>query len=1031
MATPPPGLAPTPPGTASIRIKKGRSDTSNPVFWVRCGNKITGKPKRRHFEYGGYLVCLPARMGDDEGLYHPIEEFSPLEIFKPGMGRDRDMSVEAQEDLKRLRTFFDSHKGIVQSGVKGEPTRGPQVKPSSLVDRPNLCDLEVLEDSDISFQVRQRYYNDKIYTYIGQILVAVNPYANLKFVEGPFKNMSIIHQDAIHSYHETVNDNFQGLPPHIYAVGARAFDKCRSESTNQAVIISGESGSGKTVTTKLVLKFLQIVSSRYHNNKALNNETLKAPRRNSTASLVSDISVGTGEGGMSIENRIEFTNPILESFESEELKTQPRPQLRLASRAHGGSGIRGEAQYVAGGWDDADMFNKVCLGLKGIGMWHEKESIFSIIACVLHLGNIEFDGDKDKSYVSEKSIKVVEHCAKLLKTDVKQLTSSLTKTILVIRGEEAIKQQGKKNSERSRDALAKHIYRSMFSWLVEKLSKRLHDPGDESKYKNVGVLDIFGFEDFVDENYFEQLCINYANEQLQGNFNKHIFKEELALYKSEHLPKSVLEQLEMRCPSNEKTLDLLAQMVKVLDEGSNMNPMPKVREKFISRNFEKYYGMENKGNTPRGSRGIRMAKSWSATGDDILGETNSCCFDLTSYQDHFAIYHYAGRIEYKYKGMLERNNDKLLPALRKAASESKSDFVKSLFPQAQKKSSKKGSIMKHFQRSLGELMHKLNAADPHYVRCIKPNVHKVPKMFQTSKVLEQMNCAGLFQAVKIRKAGFPNRVSLDKFVKNFGPVIPDHMRKERMSECSNVRERAEAVIELMARLGAANNETKGEGMNVFAGRRHVLMRTIYWNKIHHFRRETMKAQFVECIESRDIKRLESVVRRAEELELHFTEAVTARRLLKFLLLEQEANKERLPSMMKLTDPDDLDKNKNDLLGQFNVLITAISSTLKVKNIMQYLQTKEAKVLKENFEKLRERAREIEKVRDIKNSLSSLTNPEGATVSLGSIGPLKEAIAEAKGLPKDLLEAITNLVKDAKDMLSYLERAQNLLHNIEQ
>lgn len=176
----------------------------------------------------------------------------------------------------------------------------------------------------------------------------------------------------------------------------------------------------------------------------------------------------------------------------------------------------GEAMnYSAEGWDDAAEMRAVLDGMKSIGLWQHKSQIFSVVACVLHLGNIRFTGSRDQSSVDPTCDATVRHCAALLHTQESKLRRALTQRLLKVGRESVWKNQGVRASEKSRDAMAKHAYKSLFGWVVNTLASRLHEPDQRTRCVHVGVLDIFGFEDFVDENYFEQLCINYANERLQ------------------------------------------------------------------------------------------------------------------------------------------------------------------------------------------------------------------------------------------------------------------------------------------------------------------------------------------------------------------------------------------------------------------------------------------------------------------------------------------------------------------------------------
>mmetsp|Transcript_21605 Transcript_21605/g.30274 ORF Transcript_21605/g.30274 Transcript_21605/m.30274 type:complete len:507 (-) Transcript_21605:1976-3496(-) len=485
------------------------------IHWVEAPNKLGGKPKRRSFEYGGYVVTAPCTFFNEQGVYLPVEDLTKLHQTLKNIEKERKES-DISAELPGLQSLFVDGTAKIQQGSRGTPEVLGKCMPSSLIDRDNLCDLEVLEKADISYQIRMRYYKNKIYTNIGHILVAVNPYTELDFVEGPCKDSPLDTLDAIGMYHKGAYTNFEGLPPHIYAVAARAFVQCTDENKNQSVIISGESGSGKTVTTKLVLKFFQGISSKNAAKELFTNED------------------DSKEGAMSIEEKIASTNPILESFGNaktlrnnnssrfgkwmellmhggkilganieEYLLEKSRivapgkgernyhifymvceylhrlDQGEMEGDDDGGGGgdeysdvresllemggdreklgyslgdyKKGIVEYLkpskgnddkpspvyyhADGWDDAGMFQEVLHGLKSTGLWRFHKDILAVVCCVLHLGNIVFEGDTDSSIVSEKSLPIVRHCAKLLNTDHKALADALTTNYATIKGE--------------------------------------------------------------------------------------------------------------------------------------------------------------------------------------------------------------------------------------------------------------------------------------------------------------------------------------------------------------------------------------------------------------------------------------------------------------------------------------------------------------------------------------------------------------------------------------------------------------------
>jgi len=615
----------------------------------------------------------------------------------------------------------------------------------------------------------------------------------------------------------------------------------------------------------------------------------------------------------------------------------------------------------------------------------------------------------------------------------------------------------------SRDALAKALYHSLFSWLVARLSRSLHPPGDLDLYNHVGVLDIFGFEDFLDENYFEQLCINYANERLQKNFNTHVFEEELKLYKAENVPEDLLRRIAVDSPNNKRTCDLLKKMTEILNECSNRNPMPDLRECFISGKLDESFGYSS-------DEGKSAAP-----------------FELSSFREFFVINHYAGRVEYRYEDMLARNNDELKLSLRRAAQASKSRFVSQLLgdrgrdsslsaskkrqkkkKQPQQRGKKNSSIISSFSNSLKKLFAKLSNAQLHYVRCLKPNSLKRAGLFQTSKVLEQMKCAGLFDAVKIRKNGFPFRVPIAKFLRNYGSVVAvstdeqeekhgnkattalktggeneggssrqKHDWEEEEEEKEKHISRAKMLIQ---KIGAAAVQGKQKQWSildvkqghVFVGTTSVLMHTEYWNALNALRQEKMKERFVEAIESRAIPKLEAVVRKAMELDMHFAEAVSARRMLEFLRREEYCILTEIPNLLKLVDVNFFVSERAGMKDALTVSMAPISSYLHANTLESYFATG-GKKLQAAWQVLKSHETTLRGFGEFEKRVSKVVNRRQETqiTSMATLGAeLDDIIQTAGNLPPRLQEKIADNIEAAKRLRAYLEKCRELITKLQ-
>ncbi|KAJ7382056.1 Unconventional myosin-X [Desmophyllum pertusum] len=394
----------------------------------------------------------------------------------------------------------------------------------------DMANLGDLHDAAILHNLHVRYKSDKIYTYIGSILCAVNPYY---VVEGLYES------SVMATYRQK---HIGELPPHVFAIANECYYAMWKKGESQCVLISGESGAGKTESTKFILKYL------------------------------SDVSRGTGEleNTPNVDDSILQSSPIMEAFgnaktvynnNSSRFGKFIHLQFNSKGRMDGGkiqdcvlllnspdkyhylkqSGCYGDPSI-----NDKEDFNNVMNAMKVMCFTDEDiADVFQVIAGVLQLGNVNFMA-AGGAQVAEKS--VLENVANLLHVDIYELTDALTQKSMVLRGEEIQSPLSVEQALDSRNSMAMNLYACTFKWLINKINQRIK--GNES-FCSIGVLDIFGFENF-DVNRFEQFNINYANEKLQQYFNKHIFSLEQHEYNREGL-----EWTDIDWVDNGECLDLI------------------------------------------------------------------------------------------------------------------------------------------------------------------------------------------------------------------------------------------------------------------------------------------------------------------------------------------------------------------------------------------------------------------------------------------------------------------------------------------
>ncbi|OWM87089.1 hypothetical protein CDL15_Pgr026328 [Punica granatum] len=601
----------------------------------------------------------------------------------------------------------------------------------------DMTRLAYLHEPGVLDNLRRRYDMDEIYTYTGNILIAVNPFRRLP-----------------HLYDNQTMKKYKGaffgeLSPHPFAIADSAYRQMIREGISQAILVSGESGAGKTESTKMLMSYLAFMGGR------------------------------AASEGRTVEQQVLESNPVLEAFGN--AKTVRNNNSRSVSQFVFTFSIyqKDVEKYKLGdprnfhylnqsncfevdGLDDSKEYlaTRKAMDVVGISS-NEQDAIFRVVAAILHLGNIEFakgeeaDSSEPKNDESRFHLKMA---AALFMCDDKALEDSLCKRVIMTRDEAITKWLNPEAAAVNRDALAKIVYSRLFDWIVERINSSIgQDP--HSKFI-IGVLDIYGFESFK-TNSFEQFCINLTNEKLQQHFNQHVFKMEQEEYTREEIDWSYIEFID-----NQDVLDLIEKkpggIIALLDEAC-MFPRS-THETFAEKLYQTF-------------------KDHKRFSKPKLSRTD------------FTICHYAGDVTYQTEFFLDKNKDYVVPEHQALLSDSRCSFIKDLFPplpEESSKTSKFSSIGSRFKQQLQALLETLSATEPHYVRCVKPNNLLKPSSFENSNVLQQLRCGGVMEAIRISCAGYPTRKTFDEFVSRFGIFSPDVLRggTDEVAACKKILEKA-------------------------------------------------------------------------------------------------------------------------------------------------------------------------------------------------------------------------------------------------
>ncbi|MCI4388069.1 hypothetical protein PGIGA_G00081280 [Pangasianodon gigas] len=614
----------------------------------------------------------------------------------------------------------------------------------------DLASLADLDEKSLLESLTTRFSHSHIYTYIGDILVAVNP----------FKQLPLYGKEVSEKYkcHEKT-----ALPPHIFAIADRAYQsmlgRLATGPKNQCIVISGESGAGKTESTKLLLRQLMELCRA---NSQLEQQILQVnPLLEAFGNAQTVMNDNSSRFGKYIQLR--FQNSSVKGAKINEYLLEKSRVVHqdegernfhifycmlagISSQDKEMYGLLDPSQYryLNGQFGQGDMvqhwsekYNEVSNAMDMVGFEEqEKVDMMTILAGILSLGNIMFEPTENEALkVSKTSQGWLKATAGQFGVQEEDLMRCLTCTMSVTRGESIHRFHNQQQAEDARDSIAKVVYGRVFGWIVSKINELLtHKLDTNVELSEIGILDIFGFENFS-VNRFEQLCINLANEQLQYFFNHHIFLMEQNEYKEEGIQWETIT-----FKDNKPILATDGNFVDKLNSKFKANP-----------HFEV----------------------------------------VRSHSPLFTVVHYAGKVQYNASGFLEKNRDNIPANIRTLFINSVTPLLSVLFaatisrtgtlmPRKAKvvnfvddnfNSTRKQSVGTQFKHSLAVLMEKMFAASPHFVRCIKPNGSKLPDQVDSKLIMDQLRYNGLLETIRIRREGFSWRPTFKEFAQRYNILL--------------------------------------------------------------------------------------------------------------------------------------------------------------------------------------------------------------------------------------------------------------------
>ncbi|KAJ3200564.1 hypothetical protein HDU82_008794, partial [Entophlyctis luteolus] len=764
-----------------VRVTKcsAESDTPNKLVWQRSTAPLSGAARR-----AAAKQKLKAK-GARNTLIHDA-------LAQSQFAEKRWVWVHDKTEGYLPGWIVEEKDGIVLVEFNGGSKLTLNVNDTEKMNPPkfdkveDMASLTYLNEASVIHNLRLRYFSNLIYTYSGLFLVAVNPY----------KKLLIYNDETIKFYKSKKKSE---APPHIYAIADAAYHEMIQNKESQSVLITGESGAGKTENTKKVIQYITAIAP-----------SSSRPPVFVDPGKVDKTAFDCGKPLGSLEHKILQANPILESFGNAQtirnnnssrfgkfirLEFNPAGQICSANierylleksrvthqtprernyhifyQLLKGADSEMKAKLLLNeslndyafikdskkdveSVDDIADFKILTNSMDVMKITREEQlSLFRVISAILNLGNIQVVSDReDQAQLSESGHAAAEKVCHVLGIPVPEFTKSLLRPKMKAGRDWVTQARSVAQVLYSVEALSRALYERMFGKLVDRINEAIGSNGAKSTF--IGVLDIAGFEIF-EQNSFEQLCINYTNEKLQQFFNHHMFIIEQEEYQREGIEWKFIDfGLDLQ-----PTIDLIEKtspigVLSCLDEEC---VMPKATDKTF---LDKLHGL------------------WKG---------KSAKYEAPRFNTSFTLQHYAGKVEYDTSGWLDKNKDPLNENITRLLSASNEKFIATLFADCAGEGddfksrgttgiTKKGAFRTVGQRhkeQLLSLMGQLYRTEPHFVRCIVPNEEKKPGKINVNQVLDQLRCNGVLEGIRICRAGFPNRLTFADFRHRYELLSP-------------------------------------------------------------------------------------------------------------------------------------------------------------------------------------------------------------------------------------------------------------------
>ncbi|XP_037817626.1 myosin heavy chain, muscle isoform X33 [Lucilia sericata] len=677
---------------------------------------------------------------------------------------------------------------IVSVGLPGGETKDfkkdqlQQVNPPKYEKAEDMSNLTYLNDASVLHNLRQRYYHKLIYTYSGLFCVAINPY----------KRYPVYTNRCAKMYRGKRRNE---VPPHIFAISDGAYVDMLTNHVNQSMLITGESGAGKTENTKKVIAYFATVGASTKKDESQKNKgsledqvvqtnpvleafgNAKTVRNDNSSRFGKFIRIHFGPtgklAGADIETYLLEKARVISQQSLErsyhifyQIMSGSVPGVKdycLLSNNIYDYHIVSQGKVTVASIDDADEFSLTDQAFDILGFTkQEKEDVYKITAAVMHMGGMKFKQRGREEQAEQDGEEEGGRVAKLFGCDTAELYKNLLKPRIKVGNEFVTQGRNVQQVTNSIGALCKGVFDRLFKWLVKKCNETLDTKQKRQHF--IGVLDIAGFEIF-DYNGFEQLCINFTNEKLQQFFNHHMFVLEQEEYKKEGIDWAFIDfgMDLLAC------IDLIEKPMGILSILEEESMFPKATDQtFAEKLTNTHLGKSAPFQKPKPPKPGQQAA-------------------------HFAIGHYAGVVAYNITGWLEKNKDPLNDTVVDQFKKSQNKLLVEIFAdhpgqsgggeQAKGGRGKKGggfaTVSSAYKEQLNSLMTTLRSTQPHFVRCIIPNEMKQPGVVDAHLVMHQLTCNGVLEGIRICRKGFPNRMVYADFKQRYMILAPAIMAAEK------------------------------------------------------------------------------------------------------------------------------------------------------------------------------------------------------------------------------------------------------------